>query len=119
MNTCIMLICRKVIAKEKRFFCTVLGTNRLIRDWRSPAPPLLIYHCSQLSQGTRRLDTWRLECWELDAWMIAGFHSEISVTCVVGERQEKKNQRENVLNASAGWQRRGLMTAVSIGAGVI
>lgn len=32
MNTCIMLIRRKVIAKEKRVFCTVLGTNRLIRE---------------------------------------------------------------------------------------
>lgn len=31
MNTCIMLICRKVIAKES-VFCTVLGTNRLIRE---------------------------------------------------------------------------------------
>jgi len=27
-----MLICRKVIAKEKSVFCTVLGTNRLIRE---------------------------------------------------------------------------------------
>lgn len=54
------------------------------------------------------------ERWEVDAWAIPGFHSEISVKCVVRGGQEKRNQRENVLSATALWQRRGPMAALRV-----
>jgi len=82
MNTCIMLIRRKVIAKEKRVFRTVLGTNRLIREQHSPLHDLLIYHYSYLSQGTRHahcLETRSAGSWRHGRFLVFIQKSQSSV----------------------------------------